>query len=78
MPRLRHHRFHPSQTVEHAPDGGAVVCFTASGLQEICWHLFTWGAAIRIQAPEELAKAYADQLDQARHALAGDGMLITG
>jgi predicted DNA-binding transcriptional regulator YafY len=35
--------FHPNQTVTDLPDGGVLVEFTAGGLREMCWHLFTWG-----------------------------------
>ncbi|MEN3164104.1 transcriptional regulator [Tistrella mobilis] len=67
--RLRHHRFHPTETVEPQPDGGAIVRFTASGLTEICWHLFTWGADIRVLGPEGLVEAYSRALHSARSAL---------
>jgi predicted DNA-binding transcriptional regulator YafY len=36
------------------PDGSTIVRFHAGGLREMAWHLFTWGGAVRIIAPEEL------------------------
>ncbi|GAB3437688.1 helix-turn-helix transcriptional regulator [Insolitispirillum peregrinum] len=69
MPRLRQHRFHPTQVVEPHPDGGATVRFTASGLTEISWHLFTWGSKVRILAPEELRAAYRHLLADATSTL---------
>lgn len=71
MTRLRHHRFHPSEAVEQHPDGGAIVRFTASGITEICWHLFTWGADIRLIGPQVVADAYVQALDAARGAVVG-------
>ena len=37
--------FHPDQTVEENGDGSSTVRFTAGGIDEMCWHLFTWGRA---------------------------------
>lgn len=68
MSRLRLHRFHPTQTIEPHPEGGATVRFTASGLQEICWHLFTWGNQIRIKAPDVLRSTYRNMIQQATFA----------
>ena len=65
MPRLRNHRFHPSQEVSLRHDGGATVTFTASGLEEVCWHLFSWGDQIEVKAPAELVRVYADSLSRA-------------
>ena len=46
--------FHPDQTVEDEPSGATVVRFTAGGLREIVHHLFTWGMAVEVVAPERL------------------------
>jgi predicted DNA-binding transcriptional regulator YafY len=46
--------FHPTQMVEREADGGLIVRFRAGGVQEMCWHLFTWGKAVTVVAPEEL------------------------
>ncbi len=48
--------FHPSQKITTLPDGALEVNFTAGGLLEMCWHLFTWGNAVEIVAPLELRK----------------------
>jgi predicted DNA-binding transcriptional regulator YafY len=58
-------RWHPSQTIEDAPDGGVIVRFTASGMRELAWHLFTWGAQVRIIAPDRLRQVMADELASA-------------
>ena len=48
--------FHPSQSMEREPDGAILVRFRAGGTQEICWHLFTWGAAVTVVAPRALRR----------------------
>jgi predicted DNA-binding transcriptional regulator YafY len=50
---------HPSQSIAREPDGALTVRFRAGGLQEMCWHLFTWGTAVSIVAPEELREELA-------------------
>jgi predicted DNA-binding transcriptional regulator YafY len=51
--------FHPSQRLTREPDGALRVQFRAGGMQEMCWHLFTWGTAVTVLAPEELRAALA-------------------
>lgn len=46
--------FHPSQTLTDEEDGSLYVTFTASGLNEMAYHLFTWGKEVTILAPTEL------------------------
>jgi len=57
--------FHPSQSIEREPDGALIVRFHAGGMQEMCWHLFTWGTAVTIVAPEELRVELAKRADAA-------------
>ena len=52
--------FHPSQSIEREPDGALTVRFRAGGVQEMCWHLFTWGTAVTIVAPDTLRVAMAE------------------
>ena len=47
-------RFHASQTVEPLDDGRVRVRFRARGMRELAWHLFTWGASVKIEAPQRL------------------------
>jgi predicted DNA-binding transcriptional regulator YafY len=49
--------FHPSQTMEREADGSLTVRFLAGGVQEMCWHLFTWGTAVAIAQPDTLRAA---------------------
>lgn len=60
--------FHPSQTFVREEDGSLRVRFRAGGIQEMCWHLFTWGTAVTIVGPAALRKAVtAAALAAARH-----------
>ncbi|WP_158916248.1 YafY family protein [Caulobacter sp. S45] len=58
-------RFHVGQVVEPQPDGSVTVAFRASGMRELAWHLFTWGADVEVLAPERLRRLLVDQLRQA-------------
>jgi predicted DNA-binding transcriptional regulator YafY len=68
-------RFHPTQQVEKQADGSVLVRFRAGGMRELAWHLFTWGATVRILAPERLKAEMAAQLAQAAAAHGAEGML---
>lgn len=60
LPRVaaeaREYHFHPDQRVEEREDGSLVVRFRAGGLQEMAWHLFTWGADVEILEPPALRR----------------------
>ncbi len=47
-------QFHPTQRLSYDADGSITVKFRAGGVQEMCWHLFTWGEAVTIIAPQSL------------------------
>jgi predicted DNA-binding transcriptional regulator YafY len=67
MEDFKNYRFHPSQTVEALPAGGAIVRFRASGMLELAWHLFSWGDKIEIIGPASLRE---QMLSELRGALA--------
>ena len=46
--------FHPSQMATKNDDGSLTVEFTAGGLDEMCWHLVTWGRSVTVVCPEQL------------------------
>ncbi|MDE0050464.1 MAG: WYL domain-containing protein [Rhodospirillales bacterium] len=46
--------FHPSQTMEENADGTLTVRFTAGGIDEMCWHLVTWGDSVAVEQPAGL------------------------
>ncbi len=48
--------FHPDQTVEPNDDGSTTVRFTAGGVEEMCWHLVTWGTAVTVEQPARLRR----------------------
>ena len=58
-------RFHPRQKVEQQPDGSVLVSFTASGLLELSWHIFTWRGDIEIVQPERLRDVMIEELEVA-------------
>ena len=57
--------FHPTQKIETLDDGRVEVRFTASGLVEMAWHMFTWAPDVEIVAPTELREEYRKMLEQA-------------
>ena len=56
-------RFHASQTVEPLDDGRVRVRFRARGMRELAWHLFTWGASVKIEAPPRLRDLLKAELE---------------
>ncbi len=51
--------FHPDQTVKEKEDGSLTVRFEAGGLDEMCWHLFTWGKSVTVEKPARLRRRLA-------------------
>jgi predicted DNA-binding transcriptional regulator YafY len=52
--RARQFEFHPTQTLEDCADGSVIVRFTAAGLLEMTWHLYTWGDQVEVVSPASL------------------------
>lgn len=46
--------FHPTQLAEDQPDGSLIVRFHAAGQLEMAWHLYMWGDAVEVLAPQSL------------------------
>ena len=46
--------FHPKQITEAQEDGSLIVRFRAAGWLEMAWHLYSWGDAVEVIAPEGL------------------------
>ena len=57
--------FHAAQSFERLDDGSLRVRFSASGMRELCWHLFTWGPEVTIEAPEDLKTMMSALLEDA-------------
>ena len=51
--------FHPDQTVDEQDDGTVTVRFEAGGLDEMCWHLVTWGETVTVEKPVRLRRRLA-------------------
>ena len=52
--------FHPLQVMTDEPDGALTVRFRAAGHLEMAWHLYQWGDAVEVIAPEALRKLVED------------------
>ena len=52
--------FHPDQTTEPNDDGSLTVRFEAGGIDEMCWHLFTWGDSVTIEKPLRLRRRLSE------------------
>jgi predicted DNA-binding transcriptional regulator YafY len=61
--------FHPTQMTQSQPDGSLIVRFRAGGLNEMCWHLFTWQGQVEIVKPKRLATLFRDQIENWQQAL---------
>ena len=48
--------FHPSQTSHWNEDGTITVRFRAGGIDEMCWHLVTWGESVTVEKPLRLRR----------------------
>lgn len=58
--QARRYVFHPTQTTEETNDGSLIVRFQASGHLEMTWHLYSWGDAVEVLAPERLREMVHD------------------
>lgn len=58
-PHALRYRFHPLQSAETLEDGSVIVRFRASGLLEMCWHLYAWGDQVEVLEPKTLADMVA-------------------
>ena len=48
--------FHPDQNVEENGDGSLTVRFKAGGIDEMSWHVFTWGESVTVERPVRLRR----------------------
>ncbi len=55
-------RFHPNQSVERHADGSLTVRFRAAGMQELAWHIMTWGTGVEVVKPARLKEILVDEL----------------
>ena len=55
--------FHPDQTTNTNDDGSLTVRFEAGGVDEMCWHLFTWGESVTIEKPLRLRRRLAEMCE---------------
>ena len=55
--------FHPDQSVKTNGDGSLTVRLEAGGIDEMCWHLFTWGNSVTIEKPLRLRRRLAEMCE---------------
>ncbi|MCY4501727.1 MAG: WYL domain-containing protein, partial [Alphaproteobacteria bacterium] len=55
--------FHPEQDAVTNEDGTVTVRFEAGGLDEMCWHLVTWGDSVTVEQPERLRQKLAEMCE---------------
>lgn len=63
-PEASKFNFHPTQELQPHKDGTLTVTFKASGVKEIIWHIFKWGAGCKIVAPTSLRDYYKKYLQE--------------
>ena len=56
----RNFLFHPTQTSEWNQGGTLTVRFRAGGIEEMCWHLITWGESVTVEKPLHLRRRLAE------------------
>ena len=52
--------FHPEQTATENEDGSVAVRFKAGGIEEMCWHLMTWGESVTVKKPARLRRGLVE------------------
>ena len=55
--------FHPEQDTVTNKDGTVTVRFEAGGLDEMCWHLITWGDSVTVEKPARLRRRLAEMCE---------------
>ncbi|WP_052378930.1 helix-turn-helix transcriptional regulator [Polycyclovorans algicola] len=54
--------FHPTQVTEWGDDGSLHVRFRCGGIQEMDWHLYTWGDSVEVVEPAELRRRHGSAI----------------
>ena len=55
--------FHPDQALKENEDGTVTIRFEAGGLDEMCWHLVTWGDSVTVERPAKLRRRLAEMCE---------------
>jgi len=67
-PYVEEREWHREQSLERQPDGGVLLSFTSNHLFEVKRWVLSWGAGVKVLAPQELAKDLRDELRQTLQA----------
>ena len=59
-PDAKAFQFHPGHTITENDDSSLTVRFKAGGIQEMCWHLVTWGEGVTVERPASLRRRLAE------------------
>jgi len=70
--------FHPTQRMEEQKDGSLIVRFRAGGLQEMAWHLVTWGEDVEVMRPPRLRELIVPKAVKANAARNRVGRIVVG
>lgn len=63
--RVRETRWHPSQRLEHHPEGGLTMRLTVSSSLELMPWVLGWGRHVEVIAPQDLRNSVAEELTRA-------------
>jgi len=66
---VENYHFHPSQEIRLQQNGDIIITLKTGGLRELAWHLFTWGADVKIIAPKELRTEMKERLRLAKKSV---------
>ncbi|HTO78097.1 MAG TPA: WYL domain-containing protein [Thermoanaerobaculia bacterium] len=70
---IREQRWHPQQTIEDLPDGGAILELPAVSIREARELVLRYGKSARVLAPPELVADLRDQADALFRSYASEG-----
>lgn len=68
---IREREWHPDQVLEEQEDGGAILHFPASGLQEVARFVMGFGAHAEVLEPLELREIVASHIEQMQRLYGG-------
>ena len=70
--------FHPTQSTEENADATFAVRFEAGGIDEMCWHLFTWRDRVTVEKPARLRRRLEETCVALDRSRGPEGMNLPG
>lgn len=74
-PYVEEREWHRGQSLERQPDGGVLLSFTSNHLFEVKRWVLSWGAGVKVLAPEGLATELREELRKALQGYAESGKM---